>query len=89
MVRYAEYKDFDHEVTLQIDVDDVRLKVVIDDTLNVFDLNGGLTDAQFSDRIRREQGFTLGIYLIRQVMDEIMYTYKKGFENQLEMIYFL
>ena len=31
----------------------------------------------------------MGIFLMRQILDEITYVYKKGFENSLELIYFL
>jgi anti-sigma regulatory factor (Ser/Thr protein kinase) len=47
------------------------------------------SDALLAERFRQERSFTLGIFLIRQIMDEITYVYRKGFENQLEMICFL
>ena len=89
IVRYANYKGYDHDVSLDVDVDDVRFKAVVHDSLNVFDLNGGLTGDALTERVARERSFTLGIFLIRQIMDEISYSYKKGFENTLEMICFL
>lgn len=88
IVQYAKDKAQNNEITLTLDVDDVRLKATVNDSLNVFDFNGG-NDVQIVDRINSERQYKLSIHLIRMVMDEMTYTYKKGFENQLEMIKFL
>lgn len=87
VVQYACHKGYDQEITLTLDVDDVRFKAVLNDSLNVFEFaEGGLG---LTDLLARERSFQLGIFLIRRIMDEITYTYRRGFENQLEMIYFL
>ncbi len=31
----------------------------------------------------------MGIFLLRQIMDEIQYTYRKGFQNDLELVRFI
>ena len=59
------------------------------DSLNVFELRGGLNDTQMAENLAREKSYTLGIFLIRQIMDEISYVYRKGFQNELELIKFL
>lgn len=89
VVQYAKYKGYENEVSLSIDIDDVRFKAVLIDSLNVFDLNGGMSDAQLAERLAKEKSYTMGIFLIRQIMDEITYLYKKGFQNELELIKFL
>lgn len=86
IVTYARFKGFENEVSLSIDVDDVRFKAVIVDSLNVFDLNGGIYD---TNRIAQERTFKMGIFLMRHIMDEIVYTYRKGFENELQLIKFV
>ena len=75
--------------TLTIDIDDVRFKATLVDSLNVFELRGGLNDTQMAENLAREKTYTMGIFLIRQVMDEISYVYRKGFQNELELIKFL
>ena len=89
VIQYAKYKGYDHEIALSIDINDVRFKATLNDSLNVFDLNGGLSDKQLAERVKRERSYSLGIFLMRQIMDEITYSYKKGFENTLELIAFL
>lgn len=90
VVQYARHKGFQNEVTLSVDVDDVRFKAVLMDSLNVFDLNGAAaSDAALAERVATEKPFTMSISLIRQIMDEISYVYRKGFENELTLIKFL
>jgi anti-sigma regulatory factor (Ser/Thr protein kinase) len=89
VVRYAAFKGYENQVTLSIDIDDVRFKAVLVDSLNVFELGGGLNDRQLAERVAREKSFTMGVFLMRQIMDEITYVYRKGFQNELELIKFL
>ena len=89
VVQYARYKGFQNQITLSVDIDDVRFKARIEDSLNVFEFAGGLNETQLAERVAREKGYTMGIFLIRQIMDEITYVYRKGFQNELELIKFL
>ena len=89
VVTYARFKGYDHDISLEIDINDVRFKAVLNDTLNVFDLNGGMSDEQLAAAIKQEKIYTMSVFLMRAIMDEITYTYKKGFENQLELVHFL
>ena len=86
IVTYARYKGTRHDISVSIDINDVRFKATIVDHQNVFDLNGGMVDPA---HLAKERTFTMGIFLMRQMMDEVLYTYRKGFENQLELIKFL
>jgi len=89
VVQYARYKGFQSQVTLTVDIDDVRFKTTLVDSLNVFELRGGLSDIQMAESLAREKTYTMGVFLIRQIMDEISYVYRKGFQNELELIKFL
>ena len=89
VVRYARWKGLESQVTLTVDIDDVRFKAVLVDSANVFELGAGLSEAQLAERISKEKAHTMGVFLMRQILDEITYVYKKGFQNELEMIKFL
>jgi anti-sigma regulatory factor (Ser/Thr protein kinase) len=89
IVQYARYKGHQSQITLSVDIDDVRFKATLADSLNVFEFGVGLSESQLAERIAREKGFTMGIFLIRQIMDEISYVYRKGFQNELELIKFI
>lgn len=88
IVKYSEDKGYNQRVTLTLDVDDVRFKAAIDDPLNVFDINN-CSDDELAKRVAIERTYRIGFFLIRQVVDEVSYTYRKGFENRLELIKFL
>lgn len=85
-VQYARFKGFQNEITLSIDVDDVRFKARIVDSLNVFDPGPG---NQIAEKLAGDRSYTMGFFLMRQIMDEISYVYRKGFQNDLELIKFL
>jgi anti-sigma regulatory factor (Ser/Thr protein kinase) len=91
IVKYARFKGHQSEIALTIDISDVRFKATLIDSLNVYDFNTGaaLSEEQLAERIEKERAYSPGIFLIRQIMDEITYTYRKGFQNELELIKFL
>ena len=89
IVHYAKFKKQDTEITLAMDVDDVRFKATIVDAMNVFTEDGSLSDTARREVLEKERAYGLGIFLMRRVLDEILYTYRKGFENELVLIRFL
>lgn len=89
IVHYARFKKQETQITLNVDVDDVRFKASIVDAMNVFTYDGGPSETARRQVIEKERAHGLGIFLIRQIMDEILYTYRKGFENELVLIRFL
>ncbi len=89
IVHYAREKGTPHEVSLSIDIDEVRLKVTFIDSLNVFDLSPALGEPQLAERVAQERAHGLCLFLVRRIMDEITYTYRKGFQNEMELIKFL
>jgi anti-sigma regulatory factor (Ser/Thr protein kinase) len=89
MVQYAKFKGLQSQITLTVDIDEVRFKASFVDSLNVFELGGRMNESQMAEQLARERTYTMGIFLIRQIMDEISYVYRKGFQNDLELIKFL
>lgn len=89
IVHYAKFKKQDSEITLSIDVNDVRFKATIVDARNVFDLDGSLAENSKPETLEKERSYAMGIFLMRQILDEILYTYRKGFENELQLIRYL
>jgi anti-sigma regulatory factor (Ser/Thr protein kinase) len=89
IVHYAKFKKLDTEITLAVDVDDVRFKATIVDSMNIFTYDGGPSDTARREVVEKERAHGLGIFLMRRILDEILYTYRKGFENELVLIRFL
>jgi len=68
-----------------IDLDETRLAVRIQDTGRDMDSEN---EEHFDEYARNARRFEMGIHLIRQIMDEMHYVYRKGFQNDLELIKF-
>lgn len=71
-----------------VDVDATRVRVVIDDSGADPDLTG-LSDADLRAHVAAGRREEIGIFLIRSIVDEINYSYRKGFQNQLEIVKFV
>ncbi len=73
---------------VSVDVDSTRVRIVIDDSGADPDLTT-LTDAELHTHIAEGRQNEIGIFLIRAIVDEINYVYRKGFQNQLEIVKFV
>ncbi len=74
---------------LHIDVDPTRVKVIINDTSNDYDVAGEVTRDDLLREFTRSKKNELGTFLIRRVVDEFSYNFKKGFQSEIVMIKFL
>jgi anti-sigma regulatory factor (Ser/Thr protein kinase) len=73
---------------LLIDIDPTRVKISIADTANDYDM-GDVTREELLKEFTRSKKYELGTFLIRRVVDEFTYVFRKGFQSELEMIKFL
>lgn len=73
---------------LLIDIDPTRVKISIHDTANDYDV-GEVTREELLKEFTRSKKNELGTFLIRRVMDEFTYVFRKGFQSEIEMIRFL
>lgn len=87
IVSHARGTDRSGEVRVSVDIDETRFKATIEDTTNHVD-NSGLSDAEMRATLDRERRYQLGLFLIREIMDEVTYTFRRGFQNELELIKF-
>lgn len=72
-------------IRVEVDVDSTRCQVIIHDTGGRFDpLSVAPPDLEDHIRSGRKRG--LGIFLMRQIMDEVRYHYKAGVENVLTLV---
>ncbi len=71
-----------------VDIDPTRIKIEIADTGNDYDV-GEVTRDELIKEFTRTRKNEMGIFLIRKVMDEFTYQFKKGFQSELTMIMFL
>jgi anti-sigma regulatory factor (Ser/Thr protein kinase) len=76
------------DVRLTLDLDETRFKAVIEDFTNHCD-SSGMMDAELKAHLEVERKHQLGIFLMREIMDEVNYTFKKGFQNELTLVKFV
>ena len=75
-------------IEIQIDVSPTRFLVVILDTGRSFNPKR-VDPLDIADNIQRGHQGGLGIFLMRQIMDEVEYTFREGIKNELRMVKYL
>jgi len=72
-------------IELEVESEDTQFKVVIRDSGRVFNPESvGNPDMQRHIKAGRKKG--LGIFLMRQIMDEVRYRFKDGVKNELTLV---
>src|SRR5262245_18592222 len=72
-------------IEIEVEVDATQFKIVIRDTGRVFNPEAvPLPDMKEHFKSGRKKG--LGLFLMRQIMDEVRYRYKDGVKNELTLV---
>ena len=81
------YSDAENEqaISLRLDLDEVRLVVTISDAGKQFDPTVK-ADVDVREQVKQGKKGGLGIFLMRKIMDEVNYSYKRGLHNELQLI---
>jgi anti-sigma regulatory factor (Ser/Thr protein kinase) len=77
--------DSDIKIELCIKSDNEKFQIIIRDSGKRFDPTG-IDEVDVKMHLKSNKKHGLGIFLIRQIMDEVNYTYKKDCVNELSMI---
>ena len=85
LIQYGQYRGFTSTFTLTTEVNPKQFRAVLCDDGNEVSLEGEITET----RLKREKNYTINTGLLRQVMDQITYNYKKGCQSELELVNFL
>jgi anti-sigma regulatory factor (Ser/Thr protein kinase) len=73
------------DVELILEYDATRFEVIIRDSGKRFDMRS-LTVPDVREHVKKGSRHGLGIFLIRQIMDEINYSFVQGVRNELQLI---
>lgn len=76
------------DIRLTLDLDETRFKAVIEDTTNHCD-SSGMMENELRAHLENERKHQMGIFLMREIMDEVSYTFRKGFQNELTLVKFV
>lgn len=85
IIRHASANGRLGDIQLDIEVHPQMVNIFIEDSGKTF--NDGLADTL--ELIERGRSLELGVFLIRQIMDQVDYVYRKGKMNRLEMVKYL
>lgn len=88
ITQHAEAIKQSGNININLDLNDVRFKVVIQDNIHYFEVDH-LSEAERRTMLLKEKRYQIALYLITTLMDEVNYIYKKGFENELHLIKFI
>lgn len=87
IVRHAIGTKRPGNIDVALHVDDVRFKAIITDNTNGTTINP--TYQKVDSILKNERQYQLGVYIISAIMDEVEYSYRKGFQNELTLIKFV
>ena len=72
-------------IELEVETDGVQFKIMIRDTGRIFNPDT-IPMPDLTDHVRAGKKKGLGIFLMRQIMDEVRYRFKDGVKNELTLV---
>ncbi len=75
-------------IEIDVTVDASFFKIMIRDTGKLFNPTSA-PSLDVHDHVRKGRKKGLGIFLMRQIMDEVRYTFRDGVKNELTMVKFI
>ncbi|MHC4779966.1 MAG: ATP-binding protein [Planctomycetota bacterium] len=85
IVRHAYESAAEGVILVSTRSDDKRFEVAIFDSGSQFDPNK-ITDPDMQEHVRLGKKTGLGIFLMRQIMDEVEYSFREGRQNELRLV---
>ncbi|MBI3269526.1 MAG: ATP-binding protein [Planctomycetes bacterium] len=76
------------DIRVVVDLDDCRFQALVMDQTNHTSTEH-LSEEELDAHLTREREHRLGIFIMRAIMDEVTYSYKRGFQNELLLVRFL
>lgn len=78
----------DGSIEFEVEADAGHFQIVIRDTGRVFNPES-IPNPNMKDHVQRGHKKGLGIFLMRQIMDEVRYKFKDGVKNELTLVKFI
>jgi serine/threonine-protein kinase RsbW len=78
----------DGSIELEVEADAGHFQIIIRDTGRVFNPES-IPNPNMKDHVQRGHKKGLGIFLMRQIMDEVRYKFKDGVKNELTLVKFI
>ena len=88
IIEHAYENQRDGTIDVEIDTDTSKFKIIIRDSGKEFDPNS-IQDPDIYQHVQAGKKKGLGIFLIRQIMDEVKYIFKEGVQNELILVKYI
>ncbi len=75
-------------IEIEVEANEAQYKVVIRDSGRVFNPEA-LPEVDMGEHVQKGCKKGLGIFLMRQIMDEVRYKFKDGVKNELTLVKFI
>ena len=75
-------------IEIEVEAGEHQFKIVSRDTGRIFNPEV-IDDPNMKDHVQRGHKKGLGIFLMRQIMDEVRYKFKDGIKNELTLVKFI
>lgn len=75
-------------IEMEISFDPERFTVIVRDQGRQFDPSG-IKPVDILDHVRQGKKKGLGVFLMRQIMDEVKYIFKEGVQNELILVKYI
>ena len=88
IVKHAYSQNETGRVEIEVGFDPDKFEVTIRDDGQAFD-PGAIKAPDMAEHVRMGRKTGLGIFLMRQIMDEVKYSFKEGEKNKLHLIKYI
>ena len=72
-------------IEVEVEIDEAQFRVIIRDSGRIFNPES-VPDPDMKSHIRGGRKKGLGIFLMRQIMDEVRYAFRDGVKNELTLV---
>ena len=79
----------DIQIEIIVRADSTKCEIILKDSGKEFDPTNVDSEINIEDHVKKGKKHGLGIFLIRQIMDELQYTYRNREKNELRMVKYL
>jgi len=75
-------------IEVEIDADETQFKIIIRDMGRLFNPEA-IPNPDVREHVKKGQKRGLGLYIMRQIMDEVRYKFKDGVKNELTLVKYI
>jgi serine/threonine-protein kinase RsbW len=88
IIEHAYEHQRDGTIDIEVSFDEKKFQVLIRDSGKSFDPSS-IADVDIIEHVKKGKKEGLGIFLMRQIMDEVRYIFKDGVQNELILVKYI